>query len=144
MQVEDEEKGDVSRQLAPLESGQALELIDLISEQHFTQPPPRFTEAALVKELEEKGIGRRSPYAAILSTIQDKEYVEKKENRFYPTDLGKIVNELLVEAFPRVLDVEFTAHMEEELDEVEEGKMQWVKVLDEFYEPFKKSLKAAE
>src|SRR5712672_2289652 len=144
MEGDDEEKGDVSRQLPPLEAGEKLELIQLIPEQHFTQPPPRFTEASLVKELEEKGIGRPSTYAAILSTIQDKEYVEKKENRFFPTDLGKIVNELLVDAFPRILDVEFTARMEDELDEVEEGKMQWVKVLDEFYEPFKKSLKAAE
>jgi DNA topoisomerase I len=144
MEGEDEEKGDVARQLPPLEEGQLLELVQLIPEQHFTQPPPRFTEASLVKELEEKGIGRPSTYAAILSTIQDKEYVEKKENRFFPTDLGKIVNELLVDAFPRILDVEFTAHMEDELDEVEEGKMQWVKVLDEFYGPFKKSLNAAE
>jgi DNA topoisomerase-1 len=144
MEGEDDEKGDVSRQLPPLTAGERLELVELIHEQHFTQPPPRFTEASLVKELEEKGIGRPSTYAAILSTIQDKEYVEKKENRFYPTDLGKIVNELLVQAFPKILDVEFTAHMEEELDDVEEGKMQWVKVLDEFYEPFKKSLRAAE
>jgi DNA topoisomerase-1 len=144
MEGDDEEKGDVARQLPPLEEGQRLELLQLLSEQHFTQPPPRFTEASLVKELEEKGIGRPSTYAAILSTIQDKEYVEKKENRFFPTDLGKIVNELLVDAFPRILDVEFTARMEGELDEVEEGKMQWVKVLDEFYEPFKKSLKVAE
>src|SRR5438270_667136 len=101
-------------------------------------------EPSRVQALAGKGIGRPSTYAAILSTIQDKEYVEKKENRFYPTDLGKIVNELLVQAFPKILDVEFTAHMEEELDDVEEGKMQWVKVLDEFYEPFKKSLRAAE
>src|SRR5438067_3035860 len=144
MEGEDEEKGDVSRQLPPLEEGQRLELLQLLPEQHFTQPPPRFTEASLVKELEEKGIGRPSTYAAILSTIQDKEYVETKENRFLPTDLGTIVNELLVDAFPDILDVAFTAHMEEELDDVEEGKMQWVKVLDEFYEPFKKSLKAAE
>ena len=144
MEGDDEEKGDVSRQLPPLEEGQRLELVQLIPEQHFTQPPPRFTEASLVKELEEKGIGRPSTYAAILSTIQDKEYVEKKENRFFPTDLGKIVNELLVDAFPKILDVEFTAHMEDELDEVEEGKMEWVKVLDEFYGPFKKSLSAAE
>src|SRR5437588_751703 len=90
MEGEDEEKGDVSRQLPPLAEGQKLELVQLIPEQHFTQPPPRFTEASLVKELEEKGIGRPSTYAAILSTIQDKEYVEKKEGRFHPTDLGKI------------------------------------------------------
>ena len=144
MEGEDEEKGDVSRQLPPLEAGQALELIDLVSEQHFTQPPPRFTEASLVKELEEKGIGRPSTYAAILSTIQDKEYVEKKEGRFFPTDLGKIVTELLLGAFPRVMDVQFTARMEEELDEIEEGKIDWQSVMGEFYEPFKKSLAAAE
>ncbi len=144
MEGEDEEKGDVSRQLPPLEAGQKLELIKLIPEQHFTQPPPRFTEASLVKELEEKGIGRPSTYAAILSTIQDKEYVEKKEGRFFPTDLGKIVTELLLGAFPRVMDVQFTARMEEELDEVEEGKIEWQSVLGEFYGPFKKSLAAAE
>ncbi len=146
MEGDDEEKGDVSRQLPPLESGQALELVDLISEQHFTQPPPRFTEASLVKELEEKGIGRPSTYAAILSTIQaaTREYVEKKEGRFFPTELGKIVTELLLSAFPKVMDVQFTARMEEELDEVEEGKVEWQSVLGEFYEPFKKSLAAAE
>src|SRR2546421_686984 len=144
MEGEDEEKGDVSRQLPPLEAGQALELIDLLAEQHFTQPPPRLTEASLVKELEEKGIGRPSTYAAILSTIQDKEYVEKKEGRFFPTDLGKIVTELLLGAFPRVMDVQFTARMEEELDEIEEGKIDWQTVMGEFYEPFKKSLAAAE
>src|SRR2546428_2035553 len=137
MEGDDEEKGDVSRQLPPLEVGQALELIDLLAEQHFTQPPPRFTEASLVKELEEKGIGRPSTYAAILSTIQDKEYVEKKEGRFFPTDLGKIVTELLLGAFPRVMDVQFTARMEEELDEIEEGKIDWQSVMGEFYEPFK-------
>ena len=97
-----------------------------------------------MKELEEKGIGRPSTYAAILSTIQDKEYVEKKEGRFFPTDLGKIVTELLLSAFPTVMDVQFTARMEDELDEVEEGKADWVKVLEEFYTPFKKTLKAAE
>src|SRR5947207_3962368 len=144
MEGEDEEKGDISRQLPPLESGQTLELIDLIPRQHFTQPPPRLTAASLVKELEEKGIGRPSTYAAILSTIQDKEYVEKKEGRFFPTDLGKIVTELLLGAFPRVMDVQFTARMEEELDEVEEGKIEWQSVRAEFYDPFKKSRAAAE
>ncbi len=144
MEGEDEEKGDVSRQLPPLEAGQKLTLVELLSEQHFTQPPPRFTEASLVKELEEKGIGRPSTYAAILSTIQDKEYVEKKEGRFFPTDLGKIVTELLLGAFPTVMDVQFTAKMEGELDEVEDGKADWVKVLGDFYTPFKKTLEAAE
>src|SRR5207249_11890467 len=141
---DDEGKGDVPRQLPPLAAGDELTLVELIPEQHFTQPPPRFTEASLVKELEEKGIGRPSTYAAILSTIQDKEYVEKKEGRFFPTDLGKIVTELLLGAFPRVMDVQFTARMEEELDEVEEGKIDWQSVLGEFYERFKKSVAAAE
>ncbi len=144
MEGEDEEKGDVSRQLPPLAAGDKLELVELLPEQHFTQPPPRFTEASLVKELEEKGIGRPSTYAAILSTIQDKEYVEKKEGRFFPTDLGKIVTELLLQSFPSVMDVEFTARMEEELDEVEEGKVVWQDVLKEFYGPFKKTLAVAE
>lgn len=144
MEGEDEEKGDVSRQLPPLAAGDRLKLVELVAEQHFTQPPPRFTEASLVKELEDKGIGRPSTYAAILSTIQDKEYVEKKEGRFFPTDLGKIVTELLLGAFPNVMDVAFTARMEEELDEVEEGKADWVRLLGEFYGPFKKTLEAAE
>jgi DNA topoisomerase I len=144
MEGEDEEKGDVSRQLPPLEAGQKLTLIEILPEQHFTQPPPRFTEASLVKELEEKGIGRPSTYAAILSTIQDKEYVEKKEGRFFPTDLGKIVTELLLGAFPTIMDVQFTAKMEGELDEVEDGNADWVKVLGDFYTPFKKTLEAAE
>jgi DNA topoisomerase-1 len=144
MEGEDEEKGDVSRQLPPLEAGQKLTLIEILPEQHFTQPPPRFTEASLVKELEEKGIGRPSTYAAILSTIQDKEYVEKKEGRFFPTDLGKIVTELLLSAFPTIMDVQFTAKMEGELDEVEDGNADWVKVLGDFYTPFKKTLEAAE
>ena len=144
MEGDDEEKGDIARQLPPLAQGQRLQLVQIVHEQHFTQPPPRFNEASLVKELEEDGIGRPSTYAAILSTIQDKEYVEKKEGRFYPTELGKVVTELLLSAFPNVMDVSFTARMEEELDEVEEGKMDWVKVLDEFYGPFKKTLAAAE
>src|SRR4051812_1388849 len=136
MEGDDEEKGDVSRQLPALEKGEKLTLVEIIPEQHFTQPPPRFTEASLVKELEEKGIGRPSTYAAILSTIQDKEYVEKKERGFFPTELGKIVTELLLQSFPSVMDVEFTAKMEEELDDVEEGKIVWQKVLGEFYGPF--------
>jgi len=152
MEGDDEEKGDVARQLPPLAAGDKLELLGLVPEQHFTQPPPRFTEATLVKELEERGIGRPSTYASIIATNQgkkdgqdeDRAYVEKKENRFYPTELGKIVTELLLGAFPRVMDVQFTALMEEELDEVEEGKFDWVKLLSEFYAPFKKALEAAE
>lgn len=139
------EEGEApSGDLPALEVGEVLRLEQLLPEQHFTQPPPRFTEASLVKELEEKGIGRPSTYAAILSVIQDKEYVEKRENRFYPTELGTLVNELLVKAFPNVVDAAFTAGMEEHLDEIAEGTENWVHVLDQFYGPFKKELAEAE
>ena len=141
---EAEEPEAPSGELPSLEAGDELSLEKLLPEQHFTQPPPRFTEASLVKELEEKGIGRPSTYAAILSVIQDKEYAEKRENRFYPTELGTLVNELLVKAFPNVVDVGFTAAMEEQLDEIAEGGEDWVHVLDVFYDPFKKELAQAE
>ncbi len=107
--------------LPPLTEGEVLTLIKLDPKQHFTQPPPRFSEALLVKTLEEKGIGRPSTYAAIISTIQDRDYVNKVENKFRPTELGVLVNELLVNHFPVVMDVAFTARMEEELDKIEEG-----------------------
>ena len=145
MEGDDEEKGDLSRQLPPLDEGHELKLAQLITEQHFTQPPPRFSEATLVKEMEDRGIGRPSTYAAILSTIQaeGREYVEKKENRLYPTYLGTLITELLLVSFPTVMDVEFTAKMEESLDEVEEGKVDWVKLMGDFYGPFQKSLVVA-
>src|SRR5205823_11597641 len=107
--------------LPELDEGETLRVHKIDPEQHFTQPPPRFTEASLVKELEEKGIGRPSTYANILSTIQDRGYVEKREGRCHPTTLGTKVNDLLVESFPDILDVTFTASMEEGLDGVEEG-----------------------
>src|SRR5947209_4323353 len=125
-----EETGDTEdendRTLPPVDEGETLKLHKIDPEQHFTQPPPRFSEASLVKELEEKGIGRPSTYANILSTIQDRGYVEKKEGRFYPTTLGTKVNELLVESFPDILDVTFTAGMEDDLDKVEDGEVNWV------------------
>ncbi len=136
-----EDEGD--RTLPPLEEGEPLKLHKLDPEQHFTQPPPRFSEASLVKELEEKGIGRPSTYAKILSTIQDRGYVEKKESRFHPTMLGTKVNDLLVESFPDILNVMFTADMEEGFDSVEEGKGDWVKLLGDFYSPFKLDLDKA-
>ncbi len=130
--------------LPPLEEGQELELKAILPKQHFTQPPPRFTEASLVKELEEKGIGRPSTYAAILSTLQDRGYVEKDERkRLYPSELGRVVNDLLVESFPRIMEVGFTAALEESLDQVEEGKQDWRKLLEDFYGPFKESLEQA-
>ena len=130
--------------LPPLEEGEELTLLKLEPKQHFTQPPPRYTEATLVKTLEEKGIGRPSTYATILSTIQERGYVEKRQKRLYPTILGRTVNELLVKFFPRILDVGFTAQMEESLDQIEEGRREWVETLKEFYAPFVNELKVAE
>lgn len=104
--------------------------------QHFTQPPPRYTEARLVKTLEEIGIGRPSTYSPTLDTIQRRNYVSLTNKRFIPTELGEIVNEMIEEYFPEILDVKFTANMESELDEVEHGEVEWVKVIDEFYKRF--------
>ena len=129
--------------LPALKAGEALGLLGLDPAQHFTQPPPRFTEASLVKELEEKGIGRPSTYAAILSTIQDREYVVKDNKQLKPTELGFMVTDLLIQSFPGILDVEFTAHMEEELDMIEEGQMEWRETMKEFYGPFSESLERA-
>jgi len=129
--------------LPELTEGETLTVHKIDPEQHFTQPPPRFTEASLVKELEEKGIGRPSTYANILSTIQDRGYVEKREGRFHPTTLGTKVNDLLVESFPDILDVTFTAQMEDGLDKVEEGDADWQKLLTNFYSPFKVDLEKA-
>ncbi len=139
------EAGDeTDRSLPPLSEGETLRVHQIDPEQHFTQPPPRFTEASLVKELEDKGIGRPSTYAAILSTIQDRGYCEKREGRFYPTLLGTRVNGLLVAAFPDILDVQFTAKMETGLDEVEDGSADWKKLLGDFYVPFKVDLERAQ
>jgi len=140
-QVSDDENGEAV--LPPLTEGEALTLIKLDPKQHFTQPPPRFSEALLVKTLEEKGIGRPSTYAAIISTIQDRHYVQKAENKFRPTELGVLVNELLVNHFPVVMDVAFTARMEEDLDKIEEGQMGWVEAVKDFYKPFNESLEKA-
>ena len=112
-------------------------------EKHMTQPPPRYAESSLIKELEDKGIGRPSTYATILSTIQDRKYVEKKENRFIPTELGSLVTELLVDNFADIVDVTFTANMESQLDQIEEGQANWVQILRNFYSPFEKTLKVA-
>ena len=125
--------------LPGLKEGETLRLLSLQPKQHFTQPPPRYTEATLVKALEEKGIGRPSTYAAILSTIQDRKYVQRTEGRFSPTELGMIVNDYLVEKFAELLDFNFTAKMENELDSIEEGKMKWVKVISDFFKPFEES-----
>jgi DNA topoisomerase-1 len=129
--------------LPDIHPDETLRLLGCQPEQHFTQPPPRFSEATLVRELEEKGIGRPSTYATILSTIQDRGYVEKKEGRLGPTELGVVVNGLLVKSFPEIVSSDFTALMEEQLDEVEEGAVDWVKLLRDFYEPFEQDLARA-
>lgn len=136
--VEDDED---ERTLPLVSKGETLTLNKIDPEQHFTEPPPRFTEATLVKALEEKGIGRPSTYAAIMTTIQDREYVEKKESRFHPTALGKTVNDVLIEGgFDDLFNETYTARMEHELDEIEEGKLKWTDALREFYDKFKDDL----
>ncbi|MFH2010367.1 MAG: type I DNA topoisomerase [bacterium] len=121
---------------AKIDDGDPLTLVEVLPEQKFTQPPPRFTEATLVKELEERGIGRPSTYANIISTIQDRKYTEKLEGRFNPTELGTLVNDLLVASFPDVVNVTFTAQMEDRLDKIEDGDQDWVSMLREFYSGF--------
>lgn len=141
--VEDAADEDAEGRLPDIHEGETLKLLATKPEQHFTQPPPRFSEATLVKELEEKGIGRPSTYATILSTVQDRGYVERKEGRLYPTELGVMVNGLLVSSFPEIVSTDFTAQMEEQLDKVEEGEVDWVKLLGSFYEPFKQDVAKA-
>jgi DNA topoisomerase-1 len=130
--------------LPVLSVGQVLDLVALEATQHFTQPPPRYSEAALIKALEKEAIGRPSTYAPIIQTIQDRGYVEHKERRFHATELGIVVTDFLVQHFPKILDLKFTAHMEGELDDIATAKEDLVKVLDEFYYPFQDALKTAE
>jgi DNA topoisomerase-1 len=142
---------DDERQLPELSEGEQLRLVEqdgqtvpgMLSKQHFTQPPPRYNEALLIKELEEKGIGRPSTYAAIISTIQDRKYVEKTEGRLVPTETGKIVNDFLLKGFPQLINVDFTSQLEEQLDEVEEGNKQWVAAVRDFYMPFTQEMERA-
>lgn len=137
------EESALPANLPVVEIGQELRLDRLEPKQNFTQPPPRFTEAALVKELEEKEIGRPSTYAAILGVIQNRSYVVKEESRFRPTDLGFLVSDLLVQHFFEIMDFKYTAHLEEELDEIEEGTKQYVEVMKEFYGDFSRDLEKA-
>jgi DNA topoisomerase-1 len=129
--------------LPPLAEGEALSLVDLAGNQHFTQPPPRFSESSLIKELEEQGIGRPSTYAAIVKTIRDRGYVKAAEGKFVPTELGAIVNGLLEESFPRVMDIAFTARMEEELDQIEDGERELIQAMGDFYQPFSEEIERA-
>ena len=134
---------DAQKPLPDLEKAEELTLIELVADQHFTQPPARYSEATLVKTMEEKGIGRPSTYAPTLSTIQDRGYVERVQRRLRPTELGRLVNDLLVDNFGSVVDVDFTANMEEKLDEVASGERPWPPVIAEFYAPFRVSLDKA-
>ena len=126
--------------LPELSKGDVVTLKKVSADQHFTEPPPRYSEASLVKELEEKGIGRPSTYAAIMSTIVEKGYTEKNQGRFFPTELGRVVTDLLIENFPDIMSIEFTASMEEKLDAIEEGSENWIKTLKNFYGPFQKEV----
>ena len=140
----DDEEDEAEGRLPDLVEGQELALVDVIPSQHFTQPPPRFTEASLVKALEENGIGRPSTYAATLSTLQEREYITIDQRRIFPTDTGMVVTDLLIEHFPEIVDVTFTASMEEDLDEIAEGHKVEHDVLRQFYDPFKRLLEKKE
>jgi DNA topoisomerase-1 len=135
---------DDEKRLPLVTEGEELRFKGIEPEQHFTEPPPRFNEATLVKELESDGVGRPSTYASILSTIQEREYVKKDGGKFVPTELGMVVTDLLLENFQNLFDITYTARMEEELDEIEEGKMDWREAMSEFYERFQKDLEHAE
>ncbi|HEX9007042.1 MAG TPA: DNA topoisomerase, partial [Bacteroidota bacterium] len=140
----DQDEDPHSRLPATLAAGQDAELRNLIPNQHFTKPPARYTESSLVKELESLGIGRPSTYALIVDTIQARKYVEQRERRLYPTELGKAVNKILVEHFPNLFNVEFTAQMEEELDTIASGRQSYRQVMDDFYQPFIKSVEGVD
>ena len=140
----DDEGEELQSPLPDLTEGEPLTRSDTKPEQHFTQPPARYTEATLVRAMEEKGVGRPSTYASIISTIQDRDYVVKKEKRLWPTPLGEVVTGLMMDRFRDIIDVEFTAGMEQQLDQVEEGKLPWKKVLSDFYTGFEKELSDAE
>jgi DNA topoisomerase-1 len=131
-------KDEGERLLPPLKEGETVELLKLLPEQHFTEPPPRYSEASLVKALEEFGIGRPSTYASIISTLQSREYVEMDKKRFIPTDVGRIVNKFLTEHFTQYVDYDFTAHLEDDLDAISRGEMDWKKTMQAFWKPFKK------
>ncbi|MBF0279225.1 MAG: type I DNA topoisomerase [SAR324 cluster bacterium] len=135
---------DEEQSLPPLIEGEVLQVSHITPKQHFTEPPPRYNQATLIKELEEKGIGRPSTFATIMETITKREYVERISNRFHPTSIGLLVNDLLVENFPEILEVSFTAHLENILDSVEEGDADWTEAIRAFYTKFKTDLETAQ
>lgn len=139
----DEEEGDQEGQLPELTEGETVQLKKLEPKQHFTQPPPRYTEASLIKTLEEKGIGRPSTYAPTIDTILKRNYVSLEEKRFHPTELGQVVVALLTQEFSQIVDYDFTADLEEKLDRIAEGSVNWIQVLEQFYNPFNQELQEA-
>src|SRR5262249_50892877 len=142
--TKDEEDEELKHKLPAVTEGEELKFRGLKPEQHFTEPPPRYNEATLVKKLEADGVGRPSTYASILSTIQEREYVTKEGGKFKPTELGMVVTDLLLESFNDIFEVQYTARMQEELDEIGEGKLDWREAMTEFYRRFAKDLKSAE
>jgi DNA topoisomerase-1 len=130
--------------IPPLAQGERVEVKEITPSQHFTEPPPRYSEASLVKELERLGIGRPSTYSAIISTLSTREYVRVDQRRFFPTELGELVEKIMVAKFPEIFNVEFTSGMESELDRIEEGELGWQRVLEDFYGPFTKALDAVD
>lgn len=144
LKVYADDSKEEDRILPDLEKGEVLKLLKIVPKQHFTQPPPRFTEAMLVKALEEKGVGRPSTYASIISVIKDRDYIRSEEKKLIPSELGVMVSDMLVENFPDIINEKFTAKMEDQLDQIEEGKTDWVQTLKDFYGPFQIDLEAAE
>src|SRR4029079_2788970 len=140
----DEDDEDLKHKLPVVAEGETLRFKEILPEQHFTEPPPRYNDATLVKKLEADGVGRPSTYASILSTIQDREYVKKEGGKFIPTELGMVVTDLLLESFNDLFEVSYTARMEEELDDIEEGKIDWRDAMSEFYGRFERDLENAE
>ena len=140
----DDEESEDSKKLPEMSEGDKLPVDKLYGEQHFTTPPPRYNEATLVKALEEYGIGRPSTYASIISTLKDREYVTLEQKRFMPTDTGDIVNKFLTEHFAQYVDYHFTAKLEDQLDEIANGKRQWIPVMDKFWKPFIKQVEEKE
>ncbi len=140
----DDQSEETTKLLPEMEVGDTVKSLEIEPKQHFTQPPPRFTEARLVKELEELGIGRPSTYAPTLDVIQKRGYVQLDAKRFVPTELGEIVHQFMLEFFPEIINIEFTAKMEEDLDKIEDGQINWVKIIDEFYKDFEKHVKHAD
>jgi len=140
----DDEAVETDNRMPNLTEGESVKLVSAAPEQHFTQPPARYTEATLVKALEEKGIGRPSTYAPTIATIIQRGYISREKKRLYPTELGNVVNDLMTRSFPDIVDIQFTAEMETKLDQVESGEAEWHKVITDFYGPFEKTLEAAE